>query len=176
MKQISEELKISANKIVYWMKRYGLDRRSRSEAIYLRNNPNGNPFLIKRDLSAEEERLFGFGLGIFWGDGTKKGNGVRVCNSDPKLIIKFIEFLDIICGVNKNKLCFWLQVFDDMDKEQALEYWVGELGVSKKQFWKVTVSKSRGKGNYKIKKSKKGVLTVVFNNVKLKRQIISMLG
>jgi hypothetical protein len=37
----------SVHKIEYWMKVYGIARRTRSDATYLKRNPHGDPFLIK---------------------------------------------------------------------------------------------------------------------------------
>jgi hypothetical protein len=38
--------------------------------------------------------LFGMGLGLYWGEGTKRGKGgMRITNTDAKMIKKFIEFL-----------------------------------------------------------------------------------
>jgi hypothetical protein len=63
-----------------------------------------------------------------------------------------------------------LQIFSDMSKRKSLEFWLKELGkfgISKSQFFKVTVTPSRSIRNYR-EKSKWDVLTVHFSNTKLK--------
>ncbi len=115
------------------------------------------------------------GLGLYWGEGTKTNvTLVRLSNTDPALIKRFIEFLIRICGVEKNTLKFSLQVFDDMDTKEIEDYWQKELKVKPEQFYKTTVTPSRGKGTYK-NKTKYGVLTVCCHNKKLRDILVDML-
>lgn len=173
--QISDLLKCSENRINYWLAKHGIKKRTISEAVYRLNNPSGDPFLVKQPKNLTQGILFGMGLGLYWGEGGKRGSGgVRLTNSDPRLIRKFMEFLEEMCSVNKDDLRFSLQVFDDISKKQSLSYWRRELGVSSKQFYKTIVSQVRGKGTYRYK-SEHGVLIVYFNNTKLKRMICDMI-
>ncbi len=174
--EIAKKLNVLPNKIDYWLRKFQVPKRSISEAIYLKHNPNGNPFSIKGNLTPEEKQLLGLGLGIYWGEGDKASkHKVGVSNSDPRLIVKFIEFLIKICQVNTNKLKFSLLAFNDIDPERALKYWCRKLNISEDKFSKTTIISPQGKGTYK-KKSKYGVCMVAFNNIKLKEWIISQLG
>ena len=88
---IADIFKCSLNKIWYWMGKYKIKPRTISEAIYRKNNPNGDPFKIKYPSTLKEAMLFGFGLGLYWGEGTKANKfAVRLGNTDSKLIKKFI--------------------------------------------------------------------------------------
>lgn len=168
---ISERLKCSENKINYWLAKYGIEKRSISEAIYHLKNPLGDPFLLKQPENLQEGILFGLGLGLYWGEGSKRGKGgVRLGNTDVRLIKKFIEFLKKFLGVKKSKLRFGLQIFGDVSSDKALLYWKKELKIKKNQFYKIIVSKIRGAGTYKYK-SEHGVLMVYFNNTRLKELI-----
>jgi hypothetical protein len=71
-KEIAEKLGFSENKINYWLKQFKIPKRSISEAIYLKHNPNGDPFQIKKNLTPEEIKLLGLGLGLYWGKEGKK--------------------------------------------------------------------------------------------------------
>lgn len=169
--QIALLKKCSNNKIDYWLAKHGIKKRSISDALYQLKNPSGDPFSIREPRTLEEGILFGMGIGLYWGEGSKRGNGgVRVTNSDPKLIRKFIEFLETIYGIEKAKLRFSVQIFDDISPKKALRFWKDELKVSESQFYKVVVSKIRGKGTYRYK-SENGVIIVYFNNIKLKKII-----
>ena len=71
-----------------------IKKRTISDAMYEFKNPFGDPFSIKKPETLQQGILFGLGLGIYWGEGLKRGNGaVRLTNTDPKMIKKFIDFL-----------------------------------------------------------------------------------
>lgn len=57
MSEIAVNLECSIHKVVYWMNKYGIKRRSRSEALYIKLNPKGDPFKIKKILEPEESLL-----------------------------------------------------------------------------------------------------------------------
>lgn len=172
--QIAIMLKCSESKINYWIGKHGIKKRSISESLYYVKNPNGDPFVTPAHVPSSF--LVGLGMGIFWGEGTKKSKtSVRLGNSDPSLIRAFVFFLQETFSINREKLRFGIQIFEDMDKERVLQYWISELRVPRQSFLKsIVVSKSNKKGTYK-EKSYYGVVTVYFNNVKLKRIIDSYL-
>ena len=175
MMEISQKLGYSYNAVVYWMKKLKIPCRSVSDALYQKLNPKGDPFNIKKNLTPEDQRLFGLGMGIYWGEGNKLNkHSVRLGNSDPKLIKLFRDFLIKICGVKKEKFLYNLLLFNDASKNKALSFWNKELGLASGQIKSVTSLKPRGKGTYK-KKSMTGVLTIEVGNVKLKKEIDKML-
>jgi hypothetical protein len=172
---IARYVRCSENKINYWLSKYEIKKRTISDAIYELRNPLGDPFLIRKPKTLKQGILFGLGLGIYWGEGLKRGKGaVRLTNTDAKMVRKFILFLEKFCKINRNKLRFSIQIFEDISKEEALTYWMHELNIKRAQFYKTIVSKVRGEGTYKYK-SKYGVIIVYFNNVKLKKIILEMI-
>jgi len=168
MSDISKILNCSSHKIVYWMRKYGLKRRSRSEAGYIQQNPDGDPFKIRVKLNDKQMFLFGLGLGIYWGEGTKTSkHSLRVTNTNPDIIKYFIRFLLEICQLKKEKISFSLISFNDIDEETARDYWAKQLQISPQKFGKITIIPHQGKGTYK-RKSQFGVCTVHANNIKLR--------
>ena len=173
MKEISTKLGFSTNKISYWMKFHGIKRRSISEGVYVKNNPKGDPFLFSKPKIENSSFLFGLGLGLYWGEGTKANKySVRLGNTDPKLILWFIKFLKEFFSIDKEDLRFGLQVFSNMPEDKVLDFWVKELKVSKEQFMKVVVTDKRGVGTY-TRKIEHGVLTVYFHNIKMRNLLIN---
>jgi hypothetical protein len=85
-----------------------------------------------------------------------------------------MDFLEVFFQIDRNKLRFSLQIFKDISPDIAMDYWVKVLKVKKQQFYKVIVSKVRGKGTYK-NKSENGVIIIYFNNIKLKKIICGMI-
>lgn len=115
------------------------------------------------------------GIALYWGEGTKRGKGgMRLTNSDPKLIRKFIEFLEKFLSIDKNRIKISIQIFNDISPEKSLEYWIRELGLKKEQFYEPMVIKVRGEGTYKYK-SEYGNVIINFNNTKLKKLLCTMI-
>ncbi len=168
MSEIAHDLDCSIHKVAYWMEKYGIKRRSPSEATYLKANPHGDPFNIKNRLDSKEMFLYGLGVGIYWGEGDKVSkNALRVANTDPYVIKTFTKFLLDICGLEKRKLLYNLISFNDSNPEDARVFWAKELKISPQKFGKIVQIPSQGKGTYK-KKSKSGVCIIIVCNMKLK--------
>lgn len=171
--KISKNLKCSASQVNYWLVKYNIPKRNISEAIYQLNNPKGDPFLFKNPKSLKKMFLFGLGLGLFWGEGSKRNlHAVRLSNSDPALVKHFIDFLTDIYNIDRKKLKFQLQTYDDLNHEELMCFWTKYLSIEKNQFYKTTILKRRGKGTY-IKKMEYGVLILNFGNVRLRNLICS---
>lgn len=168
---IAKHLGCSEHKINYWLAKHNIKKRSISDAIYQFHNPDGDPFMLTLPTNTQEGILYGLGLGLYWGEGSKRGNGgVKLGNTDARLIKKFIEFLEKVFCLRKRDLKFGLQIFYDINPEEAKNYWMRQLKANEDQFYKVIVSKVRGEATYKYK-SRYGVLTVYFNNTRLKELV-----
>lgn len=175
MKEVADDLGCSLHKVAYWLEKHKISSRSRSEATYIKRNPDGDPFKLRSPATLEEAKLFGLGLGLYWGEGTKANkNSVRLGNTDPLLIKKFTEFLIKFFNIKKEDLKFALQIFSDINQELALDFWIKRLKIKRSQINKPVITKSRSLGTYK-KKSKHGVLTVMYHNKKLRDFLINLL-
>src|SRR3989344_800394 len=87
MQDIADILGCSLHKVSYWMGKHVLLTRSKSDAMYLKHNPDGDPFLLRLPKTIAEAKLFGLGIGLYWGEGTKASlSSVRLGNTDPALI------------------------------------------------------------------------------------------
>lgn len=116
--------------------------------------------------------LLGLGIGLYWGEGTKRSTSqVRLGNTDPYLIKAFILFLRKIYTIDESRLRFALQIFSDMDQVVEEKFWQTFLKVSPRQFYKTINTRSGSIGTYR-EKSKHVVLTVYFNNKKLREILI----
>ncbi len=169
---IAKALKCSQGRVNYWLVNYHIPKRSISEAVYIKHNPNGDPFLAKMPVSPDECFLFGLGLGLYWGEGNKKNKtAVRLGNTDPDLVRAFVLFLGKLYRVKKEKFRFGLQIFSDMKPQTALHFWTKSLGVSSDQFGKVIVTPARSIGTYR-EKTRHGVVTVYVSNTKLRNLLV----
>ena len=167
--EISIPLKCSQGKIDYWLAKYEIQKRSIGDALYEKLNPNGDPFKAREPRTKDEGILFGIGIGLYWGEGTKSNKGsIRLGNTDPRLIRKFIEFLIFFYGIDKKRLRFGLQIFGDMNTKSPIRFWMRALNVPRSQFHKkIIVTPHHGIGDYR-KKTEHGVVTIYFNNRKLR--------
>ena len=157
------------------MKHHHIQSRSIGDSIYTRNHPQGDPFKIRRNLSVQETKLLGLGLGLYWGEGNKKNKySVRLGNTDPALLEVFVNFLVVIFQINRSDIKYGLQIFTDIDAEEAKDYWKDRLDINDSQFYKITVTISGSIGTYR-QKSRYGVLTVYYHNKKLRDILNDML-
>ncbi|HRH55722.1 MAG TPA: hypothetical protein PK609_02555 [Candidatus Paceibacterota bacterium] len=172
-KQISKKLNCSETKVHYWISKYSLPKRSISDAVYQKLNPNGDPYTVAKINSLEDSFLLGLGLGLFWGEGNKRDkSSVRLGNSDPDLIATFLYFLENRYQIQKHRLRFGLQIFSDMDPEEVEKFWMNRLGIKLEQLYKTVVTISGKTGTYR-EKSKHGVLTIYFHNKKLRDLLLA---
>ncbi len=170
--RIANSLGCSQSRVNYWLRKYKIQKRSISEATYTLRNPKGDPFTKVAIRTDKQNFLFGLGLGLYWGEGTKKNrNSVRLGNSDPDLIRVFIKFLESCYQIDRKRLRFGLQLFSDSDVKREEMFWRKSLKISGEQFYKTTVTVSGRVGTYK-EKTKHGVLTVYFNNTKLRNLLV----
>lgn len=173
--EIAGILNISETGVNYWLRKFNIQKRTLSEAIYVKHNPKGDPFRFASPKNLEEAKLFGLGIGLYWGEGTKASTGsVRLGNSDPILIKTFITFLTKFFKIKKKDLRFHLHTFTDINLQDAKKYWKKELQIEDNQFYKPLVTITGKLGNYR-KKSRYGVLTVYYNNTKLRNILVSLL-
>ena len=173
--EISKLFGLSQTGVNYWLKKFNIPKRTISEAIYIKHNPNGDPFKFISPQNLQDAKLFGLGIGLYWGEGTKADkNSVRLGNSDPALVRIFIKFLIKFFNIDKEDMRFHLHTFTDINLEEAKQYWMKELKIESSQFYKPTITITCKLGNYR-KKSKYGVLTVCYSNTKLRNILISLL-
>jgi len=172
---ISKIFDCSENKINYWLAKSGIKKRTISEAVYIKHNPKGDPFRFSFPKNIEEAKLFGLGLGLYWGEGTKANKStVRLGNSDPALLNSFIRFLITFFRISRKDLRFHLHTFTDIDLNEAYDYWTKKLKVKREQFYKPTITETGKLGTYR-KKSRYGVVTVYYCNKKLRDLLIDNL-
>ncbi len=172
---IAKMLDCSQSKVNYWLDKHSIKKRTISEAIYSYKNPHGDPFLFKKISTKEEWFLLGLGIGLFWGEGTKSDkNAIRLGNSDPHLVKWFLIYLEKVYGVSRSQCKFGLQVFETDDCKKIMTFWGHVLGVPRKNFYSPIIKKKTAKGSYN-RFVEHGVLTVYFNNTKLRNTFLAQL-
>ncbi len=173
LSEIATKLDISVHKVLYWMNKYQLPRRKQREANYLKHNPNGDPFFIKKKLTRDEIKLKYLALGLYWGEGSKSSlAGIRITNSDPGVIKQFLKYMTQICRARDDKIHFYLQTFKDNNTTVAKNYWAEQLSIDPSRINTGKPIPSMGKGTYK-NISVYGVMTLGFYNTHLQSHIMN---
>lgn len=83
---------------------------------------------------------------LYWGEGTKRE--FSLINSDPTLIKVFLDCIQEL-GITCDKLRVTLRIYEDIDREKALDYWSRAIGIKKLQISNINIL--RGKKNGKLK-------------------------
>lgn len=94
--------------------------------------------LGKKDIRNMSNRdLFILGLGLYWGEGYKKGSQeLGFTNSDPQIICVFIEWLHRTYGIAKDRLIARLTINIRYSKNayKIQSHWMKVTGISEHQF------------------------------------------
>lgn len=170
---IAQALNCSQNKVNYWMQKCDIPKRNIADAVYRKHNPKGDPFQFNAPKTQHDWYLWGLGLGLYWGEGTKRNqHAVRLGNTDPALVRTFLSFLTRFFSIDTQRLRFGLHIFPDVSHEEAVQHWSKKLDVSHDQFFASYVSKV-GSGHTYSGRAPYGVVTVYFTNKKLRDRLVT---
>jgi transposase-like protein len=158
IKEIARELKVSPSSVSRWCtdivltkaQRNRLDTRRKEAGIKaLKPWIQKNKVLKKEDVLAQSKSgsrdiarlskrdLFILGLGLYWGEGYKRGSQeLGFTNSDPELIFVFLVWLERIYNIPRNQLIARLTINRRYESEidRVQSEWIKVTGISKQQF------------------------------------------
>lgn len=169
-RQIADSLGESEAKVVYWLDKFKIPKRSISEAVYNRINGATDPFDLKSDLTLNEEKLRAAALIMWITEGSLKNRDqIRMTNSDPTLIKIFVDFLLRVCRVKAEKITLRVVYYPNMvlTAQQAIDFWAQTTGLGVNQ---VKIEHYQREHNYS-EPSRYGTATVIVGNVKLRAQL-----
>ncbi len=105
-------------------------------------------------LPLTKKEIFLFGLGIYWGEGTKRQmSELSISNTDPNLINLFIYWLEQSFNISRKKIKILLRLYGDMDIDKETIYWSKTLNIPICQFNRPYIKKNsvlniNHKGNF----------------------------
>lgn len=167
MVEVAGRLNTTPSTVGYWLKKHDIPRRSWSESSYAKQNPDGDPFKIKKDLKRKEKELLTAGLMLYLGEGGKARHSIQLGNLDPTIIQIFLKFLKEVCQIKENKIRLYVRLHKKFNMANAKVYWSKELKIPKEQVMVYTHNDPRSKAEKQW--SQYGIATLQFNNIKLKR-------
>lgn len=114
----------------------------------------------------KENLLWSVGVSLYWGEGGKSQNLVRISNSDPAIIITMMKFFKEICIVNPEKIRGHINTFNHANVKNTELYWSKITGIPTKQFFK-TYQKNSSASLYKRNTLPNGTLQIYVLDTKL---------
>lgn len=79
---------------------------------------------------------------LYWGEGTKSRNHVQLSNSDPPLVLFFLNFLRGYFSIPSGRIRLQCNLHaDDDDQVREIEnYWIATLGLTRESLTKSIVN------------------------------------
>lgn len=198
--QIGKILNLSKSTLSYWLSEIKLskdaqsliDKRSykKSAEALIKRNKNQTILALARATvirdNAKKEfgklvgnKLFLTGVNLYWAEGYKKGaygskwKSVDFANSDPAMIALMMKFFLQTCKIPIEKMRAQLIAHENVDIDNAVEYWSKLTGIAEDRFIRTAVPVVR-KSNNKRKNSNltHGTLHIRINDVSFFFKII----
>ena len=100
-------------------------KAERARALRLGHQEEG------RRLARERGEHYAAGCMLYWAEGDKCRNSVRISNADPEVLVFLSKFLRTHFGVADEKMLVACNLFaDHLDRQREIErYWLDRLGV-----------------------------------------------
>ncbi len=98
-----------------------------------------------RNLGIKDKTLFMAAL--YWGEGGKKD--FNFTNSDPEMIKLFVSGLREIFGITQENIRVSIRIYDDLDKQECLNYWSKITNIPVGEFVNVDILKGKKVGKLK---------------------------
>lgn len=113
--------------------------------------------------------LFIAGVMIYWGEGDKiSEHGVRIANTDPRMIKVFVNFLVHVCQIPTKRIRGWVLIYPDLDGQSCRKYWAEHTGLGVDNFSKnITI-----KGRHKTHRLQYGVCNVGISSKYFKQKML----
>ena len=166
LKQIGVRFHMHPFSVWKLMDKYKLKRRNSSEAVY--------NFFNKKECFKVQETLQGMGLLrnaaliLYWCEGTgdragaKKNTTLAFTNTDAMMLMVWIKFLLVVCGLDKKKIRVRIYLHKNQDGNKLREYWSKKLNIPVAQFESVSYTKKES-----TQEDYKGTVKIKVHNLKL---------
>ncbi len=125
--------------------------------------------LSKRD-------IYCLGLGLYWGEGYKKGNQeFGFTNSDPNMIRFYLQWLEIVFAVSASDLILRVSINESHRNriDEVQDFWVRCTGIPRTQFTVPSLIKTKTAKTYSNPGNHYGTLRIkVRRGTRMRREIL----
>lgn len=124
----------------------------------------------KESLKLKENKLFLFGLALYWAEGAKNPvESVKFANSDAQMIKIIMFWFREICKVPENKFRIHVHMHNLHSRNNIINYWSKITNIPKKQFYKPYIKETSLGQRKNILYN--GTCSVIIHNKNLFRRI-----
>lgn len=88
------------------------------------------------------------GTKLYWAEGTKSGDDLRISNADPLLMLFMVEWLRICLTISEDRLTASINYHEGQNEQLIREYWAKLIGLPLASFNK-SFMKPPGTGHRK---------------------------
>jgi len=115
--------------------------------------------LAKQELGRLSKRdLWLLGIGLYFGEGAKIQENIRIINSNPEIIKIAIKWFKETCDLKNENFAPAVHLYPDNNIRKTIRYWVKITGIPEKQFGKAQVDRRTNKSDKKKRKLPYGTL------------------
>lgn len=201
LREIAEVVQVSLSTASRWCKdvpvdedkRVALQERRRSAGIEaLRPWIEKNRMLKKEDVETQkktgildlgevsERDLFIMGLGLYWGEGYKRGSQEwGFTNSDPSIIRVVMTWMTRFYGVDKERYVAHLTINENFKDaaDELIKFWSEETGIPVQKFSAPTFIVSKRPAIHRGNRSYVGTFRLkIRNSTSLRRRILASIA
>ena len=143
LNDISKEVGVAKSSVSTWVRDVDLTNDQIEVLKYKRKASASNSETFRkrrkeyqqkgRDRVQKEDALYAFGCALFWGEGNKKKNIVRITNSDATMLKFFVSFLKKYFDVKPEEMGISVQYYlnGELELKDIEEYWCNTLDLPK---------------------------------------------
>ena len=201
IKDIAQRLSVSKSTVSYWCRDIQLDEKTIKNLAEKSKKSGVEAFLkiaenkrLKRLQDTEDAQkagvealgklskrdIFCIGLGLYWGEGYKKGNQeFGFSNSDPVMIAFYILWLKTVFNIERDQLTLRVSInHAHINRITVVEnYWSDTTGIPLAQFTKTSLIKTASQKIYTNTEDHFGTLRIkVQKGTQMRREVLGMLS
>ncbi|MEK7460956.1 MAG: hypothetical protein AAB647_01935 [Patescibacteria group bacterium] len=168
--QIANELGLSQWMLYNKMKREKVLRRLPAESNKIRFLSKPLSFSKKNYLRPMERDLMIAGLMLYWAEGSKRNiNTIDFANSDPKMVVIFLNLFRSIYQIQEDKLRVLLYCYANQSIPDLILFWKKLTKIPEKQFTKPYVRSDFQED--KVNRMRYGMVHIRYNDQRLMTQL-----
>lgn len=155
IQELSKELNMPKTTVWYHVQKISLTPRyleilrkkqggSRNRSEHERKKASEDAHKYVSSLNSLHKMLIA--VSLYWGEGSK--GDFSLSNTDPKLIKTFVSCLEDF-GIYRDRLSIHIRLYEDIDKNKAIQFWSGVIGVVSSRIKSVNILSGKKKGKLK---------------------------